>query len=245
MPGSKLQPADEAASKASSQESQHYHGHRRRLRERFAKGGFEGFAEHEAVELLLTLAIPRSDVKEPAKELLKRFGNLRAILDASPDELRSVKGIGSVAPVALKIVRSAATLYLQQVSEEGEVLIETEQFRDFWRMRLSGQQNEVFDVAYLDSGLRLMRSGVERMTEGTVDRAAVYPRRVIEGALKHGASAIMLAHNHPNGNVAPSEQDKVLTRAIVLAAQPLSLQIADHVIISHDEVFSFREAGLL
>ena len=245
VPRPTLKPTDEVALKASSQESRHYHGHRQRLRERFVKGGLEGFAEHEVVELLLTLAIPRSDVKEPAKELLKKFGNLRAILDAPPDELSSVKGIGSVAPVALKIVRSAATLYLQQCSEEEEVLLEPEQFRDFWRMRLSEERNEVFEAAYLDSGFRLMRSGVERMTEGTIDRAAVYPRRVIEGALKHGASAILLAHNHPNGNVTPSEQDKMLTRAIVLAAEPLSLQVADHVIVSPDEVFSFREAGLL
>lgn len=245
MSTSKRTLADEVALKASPQVSQHYHGHRKRLRERFVNSGIEGFGEHEVVELLLTLAIPRSDVKEPAKELLKKFGNLREILDAPPDELRSVEGIGSVTPIALKIIRSVATLYLQQSSEEEAVLNETGRIREFWRMRLGKQRNEVFDVAYLDSGLRLMRSGVERLAEGTTDRATVYPRRVIEGALKHGASAVMLAHNHPNGNVAPSEQDKLITRSIVLAAEPLSLQIADHVIVSPDEVFSFREAGLL
>ena len=92
----------------------HYLGHRQRLRERFLKSGLEGFAEYEVVELLLTLAIPRSNVKEAAKRLIARFGNLRGILDTPVEELQAVNGIGSVAPVALKIIRAAATLYLQQ-----------------------------------------------------------------------------------------------------------------------------------
>lgn len=97
-----------------------YTGHRRRLRERFEKSGLEGFADYEVIELLLTLAIPRSDVKQPAKELIARFGNLRGILEAPQSELRTVHGLGEVAPVALRIIRAAADLYLQQrAMEEG------------------------------------------------------------------------------------------------------------------------------
>lgn len=88
----------------------HYLGHRQRLRERFLKSGLDGLADYEVVELLLTLAIPRSDVKQPAKALIERFGNLRGILDAPLDEVHAVKGIGSVTPVALRIIRAAATL---------------------------------------------------------------------------------------------------------------------------------------
>jgi DNA repair protein RadC len=95
----------------------HYHGHRQRLRERFLKSGLAGFADYEVVELLLTLAIPRSDVKQPAKALIARFGNLRGILDAPIEELRAVSGIGSVTPVALQIIKATATLYLQQSGE--------------------------------------------------------------------------------------------------------------------------------
>src|SRR5215510_4098804 len=100
------------------QKELHYTGHRRRLRERFAQSGLEGFADYEVVELLLTLAIPRSDVKQPAKELIARFGNLRSILDAPLNELRAVHGLGEVAPVALRIIRAAADLYLRQRAEE-------------------------------------------------------------------------------------------------------------------------------
>jgi DNA repair protein RadC len=228
-----------------SESDPHYLGHRQRLRERFLKSGLEGFADYEVVELLLTLAIPRSDVKRPAKALIARFGNLRGILDAPIEELRSVAGIGSVTPVALQIIKAAATLYLQQSGEGRDSLADPTRLADFWRMRIGALQNEVFEVAYLDSGYRLLRDGVEALEEGTIDRAAVYPRRVVESALKRGAAALVLAHNHPNGNVEPSEHDKVLTRAIVLAAETVHLKVVDHLIVSTDETFSFRKAGLL
>jgi len=223
----------------------HYHGHRQRLRERFIRSGFEGFNDYEAVELLLTLAIPRLDVKQPAKALIARFGNLRGILDAPLEELQKVKGIGSVAPVALRIIRAAAALYLQQSAEGAESLADPDRLSAFWRMRIGALRDEVFEVAYLDTGYRLLRDGVDRLEEGTIDRATVYPRQVVEYAIKRGAAALVLAHNHPNGHVQPSEQDKSLTRALVLAAETVHLKILDHLIVSPDEVFSFRKAGLL
>lgn len=224
---------------------EHYHGHRQRLRNRFQNSGLAGFADYEVIELLLTLAIPRSDVKQIAKALITRFGNLRCILDAPIEDLRAVKGIGSVTPVALKIIRETATLYLQQVSESQVSLADQSQLVEFWRMQIGALKDEVFEVAYLDSAYRLFADGIDRLEEGTIDRATVYPRRVIESALKRGAAALVLAHNHPNGNIQPSEQDKTLTRAIVLAAETVNLKIVDHLIVSPDDVFSFRKAGLL
>ncbi len=228
-----------------SESDPHYLGHRQRLRERFTKCGLDGLADYEVVELLLTLAIPRSDVKQPAKALIARFGNLRGILDAPIDDIRAVDGIGSVTPVALKIIKAAATLYLQQSGEGQDSLADPTRLADFWRMRIGALQNEVFQVAYLDSRYRLLRDGVETLEEGTIDRAAVYPRRVVESALRRGAAALVLAHNHPNGHVTPSEQDKVLTRAIVLAAETVGMKIVDHLIVSASETFSFRKGGLL
>lgn len=226
-------------------ERPHYHGHRQRLRDRFLKSGLDGFANYEVIELLLTLAIPRSDVKQPAKALITRFGNLRGILDARPEELQSIPRIGSVTPVALKIIKAAATLYLQQTTEGQDSLADPDKLAAFWRMRIGALPNEVFEVAYLDSAYRVLRDGVETLEEGTIDRAVVYPRRVIEAALRRGAFGVVLAHNHPNGSVSPSEQDKLLTRAIVLAAETVSVRVIDHLIVSADDGFSFREAGLL
>ncbi len=229
----------------SEPEYPHYLKHRQRLRDRFLKTGLSGFADYEVVELLLTLCIPRKDVKERAKALLAAFGTLRGILDAPISELKNVEGIGEVTPVALRIIREAANLYLQQKAEGLPFLASPEALGFFWRSRLGSLPNEIFEVAYLDSAYRLIRNGIETLEEGTIDRAAVYPRRVVEAALRRGAAGLVVAHNHPNGDVSPSEQDKILTRALVLAATSVQIKIVDHLIVSADKVFSFREAGLL
>lgn len=223
----------------------YYAGHRQRLRDRFVKLGLDGFADYEIIELLLTLAVPRADVKQPAKALIARFGNLRGILDAPLDELRTVEGVGAVTPLALQIIKAVATLYLQQTNEGQETLSDPLRLAAFWQMRLGAHRHEVFEVAYLDSGYRLLRDGVETLEEGTVDRAAVYPRRVIEAALRRGAYGIVLAHNHPNGSLAPSDHDKALTRAIKLAGDTLGVRVIDHLIVAATDTFSFKKAGLL
>lgn len=235
-----MKKADEGSSTAP-----HYLGHRRRLRERFEKNGLEGFTDYEVVELLLTLAVPRSDGKQPAKELITRFGNLRGILNTPLSELRAVRGLGEVAPIALRIIRAAADLYLQQRAEQAESFSDPETLHRFWRSKIGALQHEVFQVAYLDSAYSLLRDGIETLEEGTIDRATVYPRRVMEAALRRGAAALVFAHNHPNSNVQPTEQDKVLTRALILAATTLQVKVLDHVIVSTDAVFSFRREGLL
>jgi DNA repair protein RadC len=223
----------------------HYYGHRERLRKRFLNSGFEGLADYEVVEMLLTLAIPRRDVKRQAKALIKRFGNLRGILDAPIDEVSKVDGIGEVTPVVLRMLREIVSLYLQQAIEKREALSDPNRLHEFWRVKIGNNSNEVFMVGYLDSGYRLLRDGIERLEEGTVDRATVYPRRVVEAALRRKAAAIMLAHNHPNGDTRPSEQDKLITKAVVLASSAVQLKVLDHLIVSSEHVFSFRQEGLL
>ncbi|HBA41122.1 MAG TPA: hypothetical protein DCZ05_15785 [Deltaproteobacteria bacterium] len=221
----------------------HYYGHRQRLRERFLKSGLDSFHDYEAVELLLTLAIPQKDVKVPAKLAIERFKSLRGVLDAPLEELREIPGLGEVAPVALRIIKEAANRYLQQKSQEAFSLTNQQVLFDYCRSALGSNSDEVFKVFYLDSGYRIL--GDETLEEGTIDRAAVYPRRVMDAALRNRAAALLFAHNHPNGNVKPSEQDKTLTRALVLAAETLQIKVLDHVIVSKDDVFSFRKEGLL
>ena len=222
-----------------------YSGHRQRLRQRFLKSGLAGFAEYEVVELLLTLAIPRADVKPLAKALLARFGSFRGILDAPMEELRRIKDVGEISTVALRLVREMATLYLQQAAEAQECMGNMETLCRFWRLKIGALPNETFHVGYLDSGLRLLRNGVETLEEGTVDRATIYPRRIIESALRRGAAALVFAHNHPSGDVRPSKQDKLVTQSLLVAASTVSIQILDHLIVTADKVFSFRQEGLL
>ncbi len=220
----------------------HYLGHRQRLRERFLKSGLDGFADYEVVELLLTLAIPRSDVKQPAKALIARFGNLRGILDAPIEELRAVNGIGSVTPVALKIIKAAATLYLQQSGEGRDSLADPTRLSTSGACgsapstRCSRSPTSTQAIVCFVMASKGWRRG--RSTALPSIRAASS-----ESALRRGAAAIVLAHNHPNGNVTPSEQDKLLTRALVLAAETVQLKIVDHLIVSVQRHVQLPEGG--
>jgi DNA repair protein RadC len=148
-------------------------------------------------------------------------------------------------PAILALIREAASLYLQQKAETGDCLMDGDALCAFWRARIGGLTDEVFEVAYLDSGYRLLRDGVEQLERGIPDRAAVYPRAVMEAALRRRAAALVFAHNHPNGKTDPSEHDKALTRTLVLAADTLQIRVVDHLIVGANDVFSFRRAGLL
>lgn len=220
-------------------------GHRGRLRERFEKNGLSAFAEHEVVELLLTLAIPRRDVKPQARALLARFKSLKGILEAPGEALREVEGIGEVAPVALRIIRAAAELYLKESAEGEAVLNDYAKLEAFWRARLGDLKHEVVEVAYLDKAYKLMRDGVERLAEGSIDSASFSQQQLFKKALQRGARFIVLAHNHPTGDVAPSSDDRELTRRVAIAAQAVEIDLLDHWIIGQRGCYSFRRAGEL
>ncbi len=220
-------------------------GHRERLRQRFLKNGFNGLADYEALELLLTLCIPRRDVKPIAKALLKEFGNLRGVLDAPAEALTRMAGIGEVAPVALRIIREASLLYLRQTVEGRPVLDNMDKLEDFWRVRLGPLRHEVFEVAYLDNHYQLLEDGIERVEEGTIAETNVYPRKVMESALRKQAAHIVVAHNHPTGDVTPSDPDRHLTRALEHAGRPLGIKLIDHLIVGSRKTYSFRRAKFI
>lgn len=242
------------------EEEKTYYGHRKRLRQRFERAGLDAFHDYEAVELLLTLAIPRRDVKEQAKEAIKRFGSFRGVLDAPIEELRQIPQIGEVAPIAIRFIKEAASRYLQPQAQDDLSLAQSKPgFRkpkpdtisldqsdlllSYCRAELGAEPDEVFKVIYLDSRLRVIDR--ETIVRGTIDRATIYPRQVMANALRKGASSLVFIHNHPSEDVSPSDHDKTLTRALVLAARTLDIAVLDHIIVSKDEVFSFRKEGLL
>lgn len=218
-------------------------GHRERLRARFVAAGLDGFHDYETLELLLTYAVPRRDVKPAAKALLARFGGLSRTLDATPKELSQVEGVGPRAASLLKLTRAVLERYSRERLEEADALDSPEAVVDYCRASLQGERNEVFQVLYLSTKNKVV--GVERLSEGTIDRAAVYPRRVIEGALKANAAAVIFVHNHPSGDPTPSPEDCRLTREIAAAAGPVGIAVHDHIIIGRGRHVSLREAGRL
>lgn len=225
------------------EEKPRYLGHRERLRRRFRQAGIEGMHDYEILELLLTYAIPRRDVKPLAKELLRRFGSLSGVLDASFEELEAVPELGPASATLIRLVKETCSAYLAEEMQRRDFLTSPQAVVDFARAKLAGRPNEAFMVVYLNT-----KNGViahEVLHEGTVDRSVVYPRRVVERALAHHASGLVLIHNHPSGDPQPSPEDKHITQAVVAAARTVDLRVLDHVIVGKDSYFSFMEGCLL
>ncbi|MDR2861948.1 MAG: DNA repair protein RadC [Syntrophobacterales bacterium] len=223
-------------------EAPHYHGHRRRLRERFILDDAH-LADYEILELLLGYAIPRKDVKPIAKALLKKFSTLNGVMDASLDELVRIPEIGMTSAVLLKVVRKMGTLYLGEKAREKEQISCTEELINYCRSLFGGVKDERFCVIYLTPQNRII--DMEIIAEGIVNQAIVYPRKVLEQALQKKASAIILVHNHPSGYLEPSPADIQLTHSIIKSASVLNIAVHDHLIIGGNDAFSFREEGFI
>jgi DNA repair protein RadC len=217
----------------------HYLEHRKRLREKFQKAGAEGLHDYELLELLLTYALPRKDVKPIAKVLLDRFDGLAGVLDATQHELEEIKGLGPNSATLIRLVKELCTVYLAERAKEKDVLSSPQAVVDFARSKLAGLPHEAFMVIYLNTKNEVIEHEV--IHEGTVDRAVVYPRKIIESALAHHAVGLILVHNHPSGYPDPSEEDKQLTRAAVEAARTVDIRVLDHIIVGKNGYFSFRE----
>jgi DNA repair protein RadC len=218
-------------------------GHRKRLKQKFTASGIEALHEYEILELLLTYAIPQKNVKPPAKELLRVFGSLRGIVDAEIGELEEIKGIGEHSSILLKLVKDVSALYLKQKAKEKKQVTCTTELLDFCRTVMGGKRDEEFCVIYLDAQNQIIE--FETIQKGVVNQAVVYPRQVLESALKKKASAIILAHNHPSGHVRPSDADIRLTKTIQETAKVLDILVHDHIIVGESRFFSFREEGLM
>lgn len=226
-----------------NEEEPHYKGHRKRLRQRFRETKGEGFQDYEWLELLLTYAIPRRDVKPIAKRLLREFDSLSSVLKASEEELEQVNGIGEVTSTFFPLVKLISARYFEEELQEGESLDDPEDVVDFARTRLSGEKTEQFLVIYLDNGNHLLDTEV--LEEGTVDQLKLYPRKVLERALEVGCGRIIVIHNHPSGVAEPSREDETLTRNLKKAMEPLNLKLIDHIIVTESNQYSFSRNDLL
>ena len=219
-------------------------GHRGRVRDRFRKGGLSALADYEIVELLLTLGTPRRDCKPAAKEAIKRFKTLRGVLEASPEELQDVEGIGSNNSIAIRLISDVAKELLKEKTR-GELFecASPQQVHDYLKASMGGLKKEVFKVIYLDNQNRVIEDA--DLFKGTVNASAVWVREVIEQAVKCHAAAMVFVHNHPSGSITPSQQDRNITRDLVFAASAVNIQALDHIIIGDNKYYSLASEGLL
>lgn len=221
----------------------HRHGHRARLRERFLKGGADALADYELLELVLMLAIPRRDVKPLAKELIDTFHGYAGVLSADVEALKGIAGLGDTAVAAIKSVHASATVLSRSKAHDKPVLSNWNAVADYLQNAMAGLVREQFRLLFLDRQNRLIADEV--LSDGTVDHTPVYPREVVRRALANNATAIILVHNHPSGDVTPSRDDIAMTRKLADACTKIGIRVHDHIIVGSAGQASFRDLGLL
>jgi len=218
-------------------------GHRSRLRNRLLEQGSDALLDHELIEYLLALAIPRRDTKPLAKQLLSHYGGLSALLTADPQNLLRQKGLGHTSIAAIKIVQAAALRLISEPVRDQPILSSWQSLLDYLRADMAHLTTERVRILYLNSKNMLIRDEVS--SEGSIDQAAIYVREIIRRAIDLGAASLILVHNHPSGDSAPSRQDIQLTREVIDAGKKMGIAVHDHIIIGKDGYNSMRDAGLI
>ncbi|WP_018407054.1 RadC family protein [Methylocystis rosea] len=221
----------------------HFHGHRQRLRDRFMDAGEAALADYEMLELLLFRAIARRDVKPLAKALITRFGSFAETVAARPERLREVGGLSEAAIVEIKLVEAAAKRLARGALQKRPVLSSFMEVLDYCRTAMAFAEREEFRILFLDKRNALIADEVQGV--GTIDHTPVYPREIVRRALELGASALILAHNHPSGDPTPSAADIRMTKDIAAIAQPFDITVHDHLIVGRHGHASFRGLKLI
>ncbi|MCA3243790.1 MAG: DNA repair protein RadC [Alphaproteobacteria bacterium] len=218
-------------------------GHRQRLKDRFSATGGAGVADYELLELTLTFAIPRRDVKPLAKALLARFGSLAGVLTAPPEDLASMPGLGPASVLLVQLVQQL-TVRMKRAGLQGQpVLADRLTLLDYLYTRFASSTREEGVVLFLNAQLTLLAE--ETLFTGTQRQVAASPREIIKKALVHNASGLIFSHNHPHGAPQPSAADEAFTQQLQQAASALGLTLHDHLIIGADAHYSFKGAGKL
>lgn len=228
---------------AEQKDKKHYHGHRDRLRQRFVTGGADALADYELLELILFMAIPRRDVKPLAKTLLERFGGLPQLMAASHHELTQIDGISENTAIAIQAISAVSLRTVKQEIMRKPILNNWTRLMDYCYAAMAHEKKEHFRILFMNKKNELIADAVQG--SGTVDHTPAYPREIMKRALEHGATAMILLHNHPSGDPKPSQADIDMTGAIIRAAEPFTIVVHDHVIISKSGYFSFKNEGLI
>lgn len=241
--------------------TKHYHGHRERLRTRFAETAGQGLADYEVLELLLFFSVHRRDTKPVAKALIERFGSLAAVLAADPQRYAECLGLQPLDPsgdpeqartrdddlrftqVLLKAVQEAMLRCLKEPLRAATLVSSWTALVDYLQAAMAHDPTEQFRILFLDKKNQLLRD--ERQSRGTVDHTPLYPREVVKRALELGASAIIMVHNHPSGDPTPSKADIEMTRQVIDALETVGVAVHDHVIVGKSRQLSFKAQKLI
>jgi DNA repair protein RadC len=220
-----------------------HEGHRERLRARFEAGGAEPLPDYELLELVLFRSQPRGDMKPLAKQMIARFGSFAEVLAAAPERLREIKGLGEKTIFDLRLIAASAQRIAKGGVAKRQVLSSWASVIEYCRTAMAFAEREEFRILFLDKRNQLIADEVQQ--RGTVDHTPVYPREIVRRALELSATAVVLVHNHPSGDPAPSQADIRMTRDIQQIARPLGIAVHDHIIVGKNGHASLKGLGHL
>lgn len=231
-----------------------YLGHRERLRERYLSSGYKGFFDYEILELMLTFVIPQKDTKDLSKNLLNHFDTLEGVFKANIKSLCEFNNITERIAIYLNLLGDLSLYSFEdkikkedlklELNSDNNIQLKTKkQLINYLKNNIGFSKNESFKVLFLDTSNRII--GFETLFTGTIDKSAIYPRKILERVLYHNARSIVFAHNHPSGNTYPSRKDIELTSSMESFFKMVDVNIIDHIIIGKDSYFSFLEEGII
>lgn len=217
--------------------------HRARMRKKFIENGFDGFNDHEILEMLLFYSIPRCDTNELAHKVLNEYKTLSNVFEADVSELCKIDGIGENSAVLISMISHLARVYERSKCERDKVLYNTESIGKYVISLFKGKRNEEFALICLNSNRRVHWSGI--ISKGSIDQLDASPRILVSEVIKHNAKNVIFAHNHPNGSLTPSSSDKEATKKLVEVLKAIDVVTLDHIIVSDERYYSMAEMGFI
>lgn len=214
-----------------------------RPREKLLQRGAAALSDAELLAIFLRTGVPGKTAVDLARELLSRFGSLRALLNADLKQFCEGEGLGAAKFAQLQATVEMTRRHFSETLQRGSVLENPQQTRNFLSSRLRDYSFEVFSCLYLDNRHRVIQ--FEELFRGTINGASVHPREVVKKALGHNAAAVIFAHNHPSGVAEPSEADRHITQQLTDALALVDVRVLDHVVVGDGASVSFAERGLL
>ncbi len=218
-------------------------GHRDRVKQRFLNHGLESFDDHTLLELLLFYAIPRRDTNPIAHELLNKFGSVSGVFDAPIDELCQVDGIGENAAILIKLIPQFSRRYIMSKSSFDNILDTTEKAGFYLLPRFYAERDEVVYMICMDSKYKIINTKL--LFRGNVNTTNISVRKIVENALMHNSTRVIIAHNHISGIAVPSSEDIESTQRIKDALEAVDVILADHFVMSENDFVSMRDSGCI
>ncbi len=212
-----------------------------RPREKLLRRGRRALSDVELLAIFLRTGVRGRTAIDLARELLREFGGLRALLEADPARLHRHKGMGPAKYVQLSAALELGCRYLETGLRRANALTDPRDARDYLHARLTGHDREVFACLMLDNRHRVI--AFEELFYGSIDAASIHAREVVKTVLRHNAAAVIFAHNHPSGVAEPSQSDLHITRRLQSALALVEVRVLDHIIVGDTLTVSLAERG--